>query len=78
LSPVVSTEKPSTKERLAERAGGTKPVAVIPEAPKVGPAPAAVAPEAPAKPGNAITLEQTKAVSQMAQTIGGCDQFTGW
>jgi uncharacterized Zn finger protein (UPF0148 family) len=44
-----------------------KPVA---QAPAPQPAPAAVE-AAPAKPANAVTIEQIKAVSQMVQTIGG-------
>ena len=62
---VANTKAKVKTRRAARKAGAAKPVAVVSATEP------AAAPEAPAKPGNAITLEQIKMVGQMVKTIGG-------
>jgi hypothetical protein len=69
----VATLKSQAKRKRNARkaAAAATPVAGISATPALAPATAAVAAEAPAKPSNAITLEQIKMVGQMVKTIGG-------
>jgi hypothetical protein len=66
---VATLKSQAKRKRRARKVAAATPVA---EAPKREPAPAVVvASEAPAKPANAVTLEQIKMVGQMVKTIGG-------
>jgi hypothetical protein len=64
----VATIKSKLKHRrLAKKAAAAQPVT-----PAI---PAVAAVEKPTKPGDAITIEQIKAVGQMVKTVGGFGRF---
>jgi hypothetical protein len=67
----VATLKSQAKRKQRARKAAATPVAGAPATPALTSAPAPVAAEAPAKPSNAVTLEQIKMVGQMVKTIGG-------
>jgi hypothetical protein len=56
--------------RAAKKAAAAKPVTDVPESPV-----AAAVVEKPAKPTDAITIAQIKAVGQMVRSVGGFSSF---